>query len=633
MEIASEVRGDLNDSHPRLWLTLCDLILCGLLASCTSKAPATSVSPLAPSPLSASSSPSAQAGKSELVICTTNQPDSLLNSNQPVSAMVRGAVAPTAVQFGQDYVAKPLLVRALPSPSDGTLTRNEDGTLEVVLNYRDDLKWSDGEPFKAADAVLGFEWYGKVNTGSIVDAKESGPLSVTLMLPADAPYPYVPEAPPLPSHKLQGVDLSTLASTDFGRLMTPSLGYYTVSAWTAGQDIELQANPNHTPPAKIPTVRVHVVSDGAALAQGMASGQCDVEADDGLDPSQVKLSQSSQPGGAAQVATLLGHVQERLLFNTFTGDTGRTPYLADVRVRQAIAFALDRAALAALIEPDGHASVLDSWLPPDHWAYSANGLAEYPVSLDRSKSLLDQAGWSDQNSQGARVFVGAGGPYSCQRGDWKIDPKTPLSPTLLIPAGDSLRAQEAGAIKSSLAQVGIALTVQPVDPSVLFAQDGPLVRRQFDMALLSAVISPEPGGIESWVGADVYRHPLDKTLVHRWQLEDRWLTTDQLVERVASSNIPSDSNDYQGQDFSGWCNEQADLDIVQANVALNIQDRLSAYAKQQVLFTQDVPVLPLAMRPRSFIRQASLCGLHAGPYAPITWNIGEWSYDSTGKCP
>src|SRR5690606_30178693 len=75
-------------------------------------------------------------------------------------------------------------------------------------------------------------------------------------------------------------------------------------------------------------------------------------------------------------------------------NTSRAP-LDDVRVRQAIAHAIDREALNRIIKL-GHATPVDGGhIPPNHWAYAADLRPYAKRDVDRAKQLLAEAGHGD----------------------------------------------------------------------------------------------------------------------------------------------------------------------------------------------------------------------------------------------
>ena len=496
-----------------------------------------------------------------IVLCTGPRPDVLFDGNATGDALLR-LVVPQAVIYGVDYTAEPGLLTGLPNVAEGTLRREGDGSVLVTLRYRNDLVWSDGEPFDVADAVAGLQHPVSAGDVAPLAAAQDDAHTLTLALPADAPYPYVPAAPPLPSH----VELDGDTVPDSARL-GPALGPY-VLAEDAGDTLVFAANPNAPDfVERVPQALVRFLAGPDAVLDALTAGDCDVSLDGALADTGLPDLLAEVDPAQVQVATAAGPVYDQLIFNTYTADTGRAPLFADARVRQAVARALNRRSAAALLGGDAvpEGVVLDSWLPANHWANpGAERLTVYPPDAAAGGALLDEAGWPDANGDGVRESAGEGGAYSCGRGDWRVDAGQPLVPELVIPEGDAFRQQLAERIQADLAAVGIAVTVTPVAPEVLYSADGPLARRTFDLALLAAVATPDPGGISRFVGAEVYLHPTELRAVRRGELEDRWLRTEQMVERLAYSNIPSAENGYEGQNYAGWCSDAADAALAQA---------------------------------------------------------------------
>jgi peptide/nickel transport system substrate-binding protein len=65
--------------------------------------------------------------------------------------------------------------------------------------------------------------------------------------------------------------------------------------------------------------------------------------------------------------------------------------LRDVRVRQAIALAMNRPLIIHSLWRD-HARLAESLLPPEHWAWTGD-VQQYPHDPPRANALLDAAGW------------------------------------------------------------------------------------------------------------------------------------------------------------------------------------------------------------------------------------------------
>lgn len=570
--------------------------------------------------------------RQDLVICTPYLPQAFATSGDALAAALRQLVAPQAAVFGSDYAAEAGdLLTALPNAEDGSLRRNPDGTMTVTLRYRDDLMWSDGEPFSVDDALLGLQLPALPYAPAfeVIGAQRVDDLTLEVTAAEGAEYPYVPSQPPLPTHVLTAdTDPTTLSDA---QLFSVTLGPYRLTSSDA-EGLSFEANPYYPRAERlIPHVMVRLVPDAEQIAAELGGGGCDLALDSSLSLGQLPTLQEGEAAGRLRLYTWAGAVIEQVIWNTYPPAGERTPFFADVRLRQAVALAINRAALPpALWGLD--LPMLDSWLPADHWAYANEELTRYPYDATAARARLEEAGWRDDDSDGVREYHGTGGAYACQRGEWTIAEGTPLAPTLLIPAGDALRAQIAAQLVGDLAQVGMKVSVQEVAPEALFSREGPLVHRMFDMALLAAVTRPDPDGVSRWVGADVFRHPLTLALVHRWEIEERFLTPEQMIERVAYANIPTPENGYQGQNYAGWCNAEADLAVVQAARALSMDEKRVAYAQHQAIFTAELPVLPLFARPRLAASAPYVCGIAPGPYDALTWNISAWWFDESGLC-
>ena len=83
---------------------------------------------------------------------------------------------------------------------------------------------------------------------------------------------------------------------------------------------------------------------------------------------------------------------------TYLMMNNRTKPFDDPRVRRAIAYALDRAAIVKA-KLGGRAVLATSAIPPSHWAYNAD-VDHYARDLAKSKQLLDEAGLRDPDGDG-----------------------------------------------------------------------------------------------------------------------------------------------------------------------------------------------------------------------------------------
>ena len=153
---------------------------------------------------------------------------------------------------------------------------------------------------------------------------------------------------------------------------------------SAEQDKELVVarNDNYwgTKP-RLERVRFIVVPDATTRALELRKGSADAAINALTSDTIVALERESN----LQVERAPGTVLSYLAFNL------RDPILQDARVRQAIAYAIDRGPLLQYIWR-GFAQPALSVLPPQSWAYDPN-VAAYPHDPEKARQLLDSAGY------------------------------------------------------------------------------------------------------------------------------------------------------------------------------------------------------------------------------------------------
>ena len=137
--------------------------------------------------------------------------------------------------------------------------------------------------------------------------------------------------------------------------------------------------------ARVNRVRFIVVPDTTTRALELRKGSADIAINALTADMIVALQRESK----LEVLRAPGTVLSYLAFNL------RDPMLRDVRVRQALAFAIDRRPMLQYLSR-GFARPADSVLPPESWAYNAE-VAHYPYNPERARQLLEQAGYSAVN--------------------------------------------------------------------------------------------------------------------------------------------------------------------------------------------------------------------------------------------
>ena len=196
-----------------------------------------------------------------------------------------------------------------------------------------------------------------------------------------------------------------------------------------------------------PDLDVRIMRDGSARLLALLAGDVDVVIGD-VQPWDVAPLQRA--GLVVEGTAGVGF--------SYLGINGRVGPLADQRVRQALALAIDTKALVAgRLQGLGHRS--SGLLPPGHWAKAAKVV---PVDVDRER---------------ARALLAAAG----------VMPGTTLR---LLSSTDRLRQSTARAIAAQLEDVGLHVEVEVRDWSVVYER---LKAGNFELVLAkwTPVVEPD----------------------------------------------------------------------------------------------------------------------------------------------
>ncbi len=619
-----------------LAVSLSLLILC---SACTAAETVTSV------PEVPTATPTTPPPPSKLTICLGQEPASLYPIDNP-SASARAVLA--ALYDGPvdvvSYEYRPVILAQIPSLENGdvqlfeisvyvgdevvdadgmpvTLTAGTrirpagcrsqdcvvqyDGRAEVkmdqmVVTYRllPGLRWSDGKPLTAADSIYSYQVAVSRGTSYLVARTQAYEAAddVTVQWwgkPGFVDPDYLSNFFfPLPAHLLSGIPADELPDSEAASRRPVGWGPYLLSEWEAGDYITLVKNPYYFRKAeglpKIDLLTFRFISDPETALAELLAGGCDV-----LDPSipldgQAALLQSMQAQGQVQALFSLSPVMEQLAFgispaeydNGYNSERDRPNYFGDVRVRQAVAMCIDRQRIVDEVLY-GLSRVPASYVHPDHPSYTGD-VPAYAFDVGKAAALLEEAGWRDVDNDPATPRQAWGAPG--------IPNGTPFEVTY-ITTGAAQRLQVSALVAESLAQCGIKLDLEYLNPSAFYAPgpEGPLFGRSFELA-------------EFAMGNVAVAPPCE------------WYTTGQM---------PKTTNHWIGTNVSGYNNPSFDAACSLARQSLPGE---SAYIESndqaQRLFAQDLPVIPLYWRVKSAAARPEVCGLVLdSTAASLFWNL------------
>ena len=142
----------------------------------------------------------------------------------------------------------------------------------------------------------------------------------------------------------------------------------------------------------IQRIRFAVVPDAITRALELEKGSADVCIN--CLTADMVYALAKRPD--LRVDTAPGTNLNYVSFNT------QDPVLKDVRVRQAIAYAMNRPLIIHSLWRD-RARLAESLLPPQHWAWTGD-LPQYPYDQARANALLDAGGWQ-RGADGIRFHL------------------------------------------------------------------------------------------------------------------------------------------------------------------------------------------------------------------------------------
>ena len=152
------------------------------------------------------------------------------------------------------------------------------------------------------------------------------------------------------------------------------------------KDVVIERNDDYWgPKAHVRRVRFIVVPDTTTRALELRKGSADIA----INALTSDMVLTLQRDAKLEVLRAPGSVLSYMAMNC------RDPILRDARVRQALAYAIDRGPMLQYLSR-GFARPAASVLPPESWAYNPN-VRRYDHNPQRVRELLDQAGYPAKN--------------------------------------------------------------------------------------------------------------------------------------------------------------------------------------------------------------------------------------------
>jgi peptide/nickel transport system substrate-binding protein len=254
-----------------------------------------------------------------------------------------------------------------------------------IFHLRSNVRFHDGRELTADDVVYTFKSIldgtvqtSKLGTYRLVDTIEAlDPQTVRFTL--TEPY-----APFLWNLALPAIGIVPEgAGTDFSDHPVGS-GPFVFEHYVRDSEVVLRSNPDYFGEApQLDAIRFKIVPDAVVRALELRKGTVDIV----LNMLPADMVEALREESHLEVLNSEGTNAQYLAFNL------EDPLFSDVRVRRAIAHAVDREAIVKYLWRN-QARLADSLLPPENWAYSSD-VSRYGYDPELARSILDDAGYDE----------------------------------------------------------------------------------------------------------------------------------------------------------------------------------------------------------------------------------------------
>ncbi|MDH2444499.1 ABC transporter substrate-binding protein [Amnibacterium sp. CER49] len=311
-----------------------------------------------------------------LKVAIAGEPDQLdpQKTSSYFSFEVLENVFDTLVEPDAKLTMQPALAKSWTTSTD---------QLTWTFSLRQGVTFQDGSKFSASDVVYS---YNRIIDDKLSNAyKFANVKSVTAKDPSTVVISLKQPTPNLLSNLggFKGMAIVEKSNVTDKKIATQPIGTgpFSVAKWTQGDSITLKANPKYWGGApKVAGITYRFISSGATAIAALKSGEIDWT--DSIPAQQVSTLKSAS-------GITLGNVPSNDYWYLALNEK-RKPW-NDVRVRQAIAYAINRDDIVKVAKY-GNAQVNELAIPKQSAWYTSYD--KYSTNIAKAKQLLSQAGVS-----------------------------------------------------------------------------------------------------------------------------------------------------------------------------------------------------------------------------------------------
>jgi peptide/nickel transport system substrate-binding protein len=579
-----------------------------LFAACSDSAGSVVSSPTLTPPPTVEATPSTGRGVGDTLRLLFWQAPTTLNphltTNQRDWNASRIVYEPLA-SYDKDGNLVPFLAAEIPTLENGGLA--EDGR-SVTWRLREDVLWSDGEPFTADDVLFTYEYVTSEATGAATASTYTAISSVEVVNDYTVRLNFLESNPAWASpfvgvqglivprhifenytgsHPCETSNSQTVVGTGPYRLVTcnPEEVLFLGNELVQTIRIIYEPNPYFREEDQPYFSRLELLGGGTvneAARRVLQVGDIDFAWNLQLDGETLA---ALELGGKGHVVTNFGSRVERLQINrtdptqqTSTGERSSLqfphPFLTDPLVQEALTLAIDREKIAALYGPTGS--------PTSNILVSPANLASpntsYVYDRNRAAALLDEAGWVDNDGDGIRDKDGI---------EMSVVIQTTVTP---------LRQATQEIIKENLESIGFEVIIKIIDGA--------------------AFGNRAPENTNS-----AYHFYADLQMLF---FGNRSPDPDSYMAQWTCSQIPQEENGWAGSNIERWCNPNYDALLSRAAVEIDPEVRAQIFVQMNDMLVNEVVMIPLVHLGIAGGVAKNLLGVDLTPWDVDVWNIKDW---------
>ncbi|MCO6180078.1 peptide ABC transporter substrate-binding protein [Ciceribacter sp. RN22] len=491
----------------------------------------------------------------------------------------------------------PMLAAEIPTVENGGVAAD---LKSITWKLKSDLKWSDGTPVTADDAIFTWKYCTAPDGGcaqaayyegvSNVEAVDASTIKVSFAEPK--PYPYSAfvgaQSPIIQAAQFKdclGIKAPECTSANFGPIGT---GPFVVKEFKPNDVVTFVANPNYRDPAKpaFASVTLKGGGDAASAARSvLETGEFDYAWNMQVEP---EVLAAMMQAGKGKIEVAFGTQVERIDLNPYavdpslgdkrsTKEAGPHPALSDPAVRKALSLAIDRDIIDEAGYGDNGKPTCNILPAPDIYVSTAVDWC-LKQDLDAANKLLEDAGWK-MGPDGIREKDGVKLSFLYQT------------------STNSVRQGTQALVKDMWAQIGVSVELRNISANVFFGGDpaSPDTFQKF------------------YADIQMYTNNFDGTDPEKYMAG--WMC----------DKIPSPANGWQGENIVRYCNPEYDALVKELGKTGKLEDRATIAKKLNDMLSNDVAQIPLIHRGQPSAVSATLEGVKMNAWDSELWNVADWS--------